>query len=642
MWKRNKKKRTTEEAYEVDETLLRRISPAGGLHHYESYSRTGTGYESCLHVWDLPSGLNDYWLSKACNQKNTITTISIHTDDQEEIKKNLNKSIEEQDSRKTFAREYRDYYDAVKRQQEMQELYDEISSMNEVIKSVNIRIHSFAKTYAELEQANEAIIKSMETDSYRTAIFLNEAEREWKSMFQPATKQDEEPHAMKGLPLKATLLAAGNAFHFSSLEDPTGDFLGETGCGGNVIFDEFTRNMIRVNSSAVIVGNMRFGKSTLLKLRLKARAIRGDFTRTFDISGEFTELTRQLGGRVLQMDGTDGIINLLEIYRSGDTDHTSYSRHLSKLKTSYYFLKGSAEPEEVTCFIEMLEKLYAKWGLQPEGTIQSEKKQITGLPSHRYPIFSDLMEVIEEEIEQLKYQEYTEQELVLIQRKLLYLDNIRSQIGQLIRSYGYLFNGHTTIDNLNDVKTVTYNLSTLKDLDPQIFDLQLFNTLSTCWDGAITNGSIMKQKWESGEMELEDVIHTLILIDESHRWVNTKKLYALENLNLFLREGPKYFTGIWLASQSIRDYVPEGSSEQSIEILKTIFELAQYKFIFRQDNNVLGLIDNVFNNSLTYAQRNRISRLQRGECILCISGDRNIEFKVYLSKSDEKLFQGGA
>ena len=102
-------------------------------------------------------------------------------------------------------REYRDYYDAVKRQQEMQELYDEISSMNEVIKSVNIRIHSFAKTYAELEQANEAIIKSMETDSYRTAIFLNEAEREWKSMFQPATKQDEEPHAMKGLPLKATL-----------------------------------------------------------------------------------------------------------------------------------------------------------------------------------------------------------------------------------------------------------------------------------------------------------------------------------------------------------------------------------------------------------------------------------------------------
>ena len=342
------------------------------------------------------------------------------------------------------------------------------------------------------------------------------------------------------------------------------------------------------------------------------------------------------------MDGTDGIINLLEIYRSGDTDHTSYSRHLSKLKTSYYFLKGSAEPEEVTCFIEMLEKLYAKWGLQPEGTIQSEKKQITGLPSHRYPIFSDLMEVIEEEIEQLKYQEYTEQELVLIQRKLLYLDNIRSQIGQLIRSYGYLFNGHTTIDNLNDVKTVTYNLSTLKDLDPQIFDLQLFNTLSTCWDGAITNGSIMKQKWESGEMELEDVIHTLILIDESHRWVNTKKLYALENLNLFLREGPKYFTGIWLASQSIRDYVPEGSSEQSIEILKTIFELAQYKFIFRQDNNVLGLIDNVFNNSLTYAQRNRISRLQRGECILCISGDRNIEFKVYLSKSDEKLFQGGA
>ena len=241
-----------------------------------------------------------------------------------------------------------------------------------------------------------------------------------------------------------------------------------------MIFDEFTRNMIRVNSSAVIVGNMRFGKSTLLKLRLKARAIRGDFTRTFDISGEFTELTRQLGGRVLQMDGTDGIINLLEIYRSGDTDHTSYSRHLIKTEDFLLFPERLGRAGRSHLFYRDAGKALCKMGTAARRKRSNPKRnRLPGLPSHRYPIFSDLMEVIEEEIEQLKYQEYTEQELVLIQRKLLYLDNIRSQIGQLIRSYGYLFNGHTTIDNLNDVKTVTYNLSTLKDLDPQIFDLQL-------------------------------------------------------------------------------------------------------------------------------------------------------------------------
>ena len=59
----------------------------------ETYSRTGTGYESCLHIWEFPGSLDDYWLTDICAQENGIVTISIHTDDQAEIKKNLNKAM---------------------------------------------------------------------------------------------------------------------------------------------------------------------------------------------------------------------------------------------------------------------------------------------------------------------------------------------------------------------------------------------------------------------------------------------------------------------------------------------------------------------------------------------------------------------
>ena len=52
-------------------------------------SRTGTGYESCLHIWEFPGSLNDYWFTNVCAQENGIVTISVHTDDQAEIKKNL-------------------------------------------------------------------------------------------------------------------------------------------------------------------------------------------------------------------------------------------------------------------------------------------------------------------------------------------------------------------------------------------------------------------------------------------------------------------------------------------------------------------------------------------------------------------------
>ena len=109
----------------------------------------------------------------------------------------------------------------------MQILYNEISSMEEVIKSVGIRIFTVGKTREELEDVNARILKKLEADTYRAAIFLNESQQEWRSVYYGAEKQLQKGvHALPGLPLKATLLAAGNPFHFSCLEDQTGDFLG--------------------------------------------------------------------------------------------------------------------------------------------------------------------------------------------------------------------------------------------------------------------------------------------------------------------------------------------------------------------------------------------------------------------------------
>ena len=151
----------------------------------------------------------------------------------------------------------------------------------------------------------------------------------------------------------------------------------------------------------------------------------------------------------------------------------------------------------------------------------------------------------------------------------------------------------------------------------------------------------MKERYESGMIRLEDVIHTLIIIDESHNWINTKKLAAVEQVTLFAREGRKFFTGIIMASQSIRDYVPEGSSEAGINAIKILFELSQYKFIFRQDNNVAGLIQDIFHGQLTDSEIGRIPMLERGECILSITSDQNVEYSEIARDEELELFRGG-
>lgn len=628
-----KKHSKKEKEIRLDDSLLEKIAPIGNLKHYETYSRTGTGYEACVHIFSYPDALDDFWLSDICNFPNSIATISIGTMDQAEVKKNLNKSIDEQASRKRFARDYRALYDAEAREEEMKQLFAEISSMGEVIKSISIRIFIAAKTLKGLEEATAKVIKSLEANNYRAAVFVNETEAEWKSIYQSFTEQEKASHALPGFPMKSTLIAAGNAYHYSSLEDPEGDFLGETGCGGNVLFDEWLLNDVRVNASAILAGNQRFGKSTLLKLRIKSRVLRGDYVRVFDVVGEYTDLIRALGGRTLNM--SNYIINLLEIFRSGDNEHSNYARHLTKLRVSYHFLAPEADTKEMNEFIEA-EELYKNWGLQPQG------KQVTGLPAKSYPTFQDLLDYIDREIERLVKGTFLEGERALIERKLMNLDSIRSNLRTLVHTYGKIFNGHTSVDNMKDVKALSYDLSELKELDARIFDLELFNLLSLSWDDAVTNGSIMKSLWENKKRRLDEVAHTTIYIDESHRWVNAKKQYALDLLGIYLREGPKYFSNIWLASQSIRDYTPEGSTNEGIEKLKTIFELTQYKFIFRQDRNVIPIIDRVFNNALTPRQRDRIPLYTRGQTTLIISGDKTIDFKVYLSREDEALFKGGA
>ena len=52
--------------------------------------------------------------------------------------------------------------------------------------------------------------------------------------------------------------------------------------------------------------------------------------RTFDISGEFTNLTKVYGGKVIKLDGTNGILNPLEILKADENEGISFARHISK------------------------------------------------------------------------------------------------------------------------------------------------------------------------------------------------------------------------------------------------------------------------------------------------------------------------
>ena len=634
-----KEKRTKKP--ERDMNLLNEIKPAGGITFKDvKYITTGSGYEGCIHIYKFPENIDTYWMAKVCNINGTVALVDISTDNMSEVKKNLNKSMKEQVGRRIGARDFAELYDADKRLDEMKRMYDEIKSYNEVIKLVHIRIFLADRSFESLEKKIKNIMDKLETDSgFLTTIYLNESKSEYKSMTRSYKKQKEEMFFPKGQSLTATGVAHGDPFHFSSLDDETGEFLGTTPCGGNVLLDIFQKTSTRLYYNFLAIGEMGSGKSTLLKKQFKSNAIKGNYVRTFDISGEFTILTKTLGGKVIKLDGSEGILNPLEILKAGDDENISFTRHISKVSTFYKFLVGgSVEAEEIAEFEDVLKQLYSSFGLWSD---DRRNIQCTGLPAASYPTFTDYLNFLTESMEVMQNEKYSHLEEQVVAKTLLLRDKIRKVIKNIVDTYGTLFDGHTSIDNILDEQIVTFDISTLKELKDEVFDAMIINIISLCWDNCVTNGKLMLNMLREGKIKLWDVTRFLILIDESHRWLNAKKTHALDLVSVYLREARKYFGGIGLASQRAADYVPEGSDSDAVNKLKNIFELTQYKFVFRQSSNAKKLLYQIFDGELTGTQIEKIPKLEIGQCILLISGDKNIEFKVHLTKDEDMLFSGG-
>lgn len=634
-----KEKRTKKP--ERDMNLLNEIKPAGGITFKDvKYITTGSGYEGCIHIYKFPENIDTYWMAKVCNINGTVALVDISTDNMSEVKKNLNKSMKEQVGRKIGARDFAELYDADKRLDEMKRMYDEIKSYNEVIKLVHIRIFLADRSFESLEKKIKNIMDKLETDSgFLTTIYLNESKSEYKSMTRSYKKQKEEMFFPNGQSLTATGVAHGDPFHFSSLDDETGEFLGTTPCGGNVLLDIFQKTSTRLYYNFLAIGEMGSGKSTLLKKQFKSNAIKGNYVRTFDISGEFTILTKTLGGKVIKLDGSEGILNPLEILKAGDDENISFTRHISKVSTFYKFLVGgSVDAEEIAEFEDVLKQLYSSFGLWSD---DRRNIQCTGLPAASYPTFTDYLNFLTESMEVMQNEKYSHLEEQVVAKTLLLRDKIRKVIKNIVDTYGTLFDGHTSIDNILDEQIVTFDISTLKELKDEVFDAMIINIISLCWDNCVTNGKLMLNMLREGKIKLWDVTRFLILIDESHRWLNAKKTHALDLVSVYLREARKYFGGIGLASQRAADYVPEGSDSDAVNKLKNIFELTQYKFVFRQSSNAKKLLYQIFDGELTGTQIEKIPKLEIGQCILLISGDKNIEFKVHLTKDEDMLFSGG-
>ena len=626
-----------EQPLQQDKSLIAKIQPQGGIaFNGEKLITTGDGYEIILHVYRYPKYIDKFWLTKIINIDNVVVTVDIETKDPQKVKQNINSSMSEQRTRIMYAKDMQERIEAEDELTDLEKLYNEVSRMNQIMKLIHIRLFVSGRTIAEVENNAKEIMNYLESNGYKSAVFLNECQHEWQSMFYPISVSNAEAaklYARNGQPCTSSALAGGDPFHFTSLNDDYGSLYGTSTAngGGKILLDLFHKDNQRTSYNGIIIGKMGSGKSTLLKKMLMDRAIRGDYIRGYDPSGEFRYLVEELGGSIISLDGTDGILNMMQIMMSAEIDSVSYVQHISKLNTIYKFLVPDASQPELLLFEKMVRKLYINFGIIPEDE-QIANLVLTNLPADKYPILSDLLQIIRTEKSLCQKNEST----------YTHISKIELVIENLITNYGYIFNGHTSIEDILSDQIVFFDIKNLAGMKSEIFDAQLFSSLSLCWDNCIKIGRPMKELYDNHKIAWEDIRRFMVMIDESHKTINANKPHAVDQVSVFAREARKFFGGIYLASQSIRDFVPEGASSTAVDKIKVLFDLSQYKFVLNQDSNAIDTIDRVFGHTFTSSELNDIPKLSKGQTILSIQGTRNIAFNIDCTDEELELFRGGA
>ncbi|MEH6854878.1 type IV secretion system protein VirB4, partial [Priestia megaterium] len=551
----------------------------------------------------------------------------------------INKNMSEQNARHVNAKENIDRMDAQEQYLDMKELYRQVTN-GEVIKRIHLRIYIAEKTIPDLEKRLKEVIHHLETHNFRGSIFLNEQEYEWESLVTHFDIQKKYPNKRKGKEIPALALAGGFPFHFTHLDDPYGTYQGTTRTGGSVIFDLFHKDQQRKSYNAVLMGLMGAGKSTFLKKVTTDNAIKGYKIRGFDIVGEFESLVRELGGKQIALDGSEGQINPLQVFKTHEHELNSFTQHLSKLTVFYRFIAPEAKDDELKEYEKLLRKLYIQKQLwnDEKGAIN----YITGRSPEAYPTFSEFLQLIRQEL--YADEKTREHHPNLGEYRKRRLELIELNIENLVETYAHLFDGISTIEDFNDEQVVFFSIRHLSKLKDEIAQAQLFNVMSLLWDGMLQNGEPQLDAYTKGTLAFEDAIRYLIVIDEAHHIVNTKKgnEHALDFLTEFSREARKYFAGLIYASHLISDFVPDGSEQTAIEKIKKLFDLTQYKFIMQQDDNNLDTIQRVFKTGITDSELAEIPKLPIGDVLLCIKSVKNILFHIEIDEEEKVLYGGGA
>lgn len=637
-------RRYEEANYDLD--FLAQVQPQGNMQVHSRYIEMGDGYLTVLRIYRYPAqGLGRFYGVPITNNPNTMSVVSVGTEDQDAIQKKIDTAAGEQYSRISGKNKVFDNLSASGKYKDLVNLLNRMSREHEVVKRLYIRVFVYAATLDELEKRCRKIIH--DNHMFRFGRYASEQLDDFQSIFVPTMREKSMINKPAGTPIDAENLTGFYPFNHIKLDDPKGSYYGYTQTRGEVMFDPFQRDDIRTRSFFFVTGNAGMGKSTLLKKMNDDVFSRGAFIRNFDVSSEYTSQTKDQSGVVISLDKPEYLINPFEIFPTEINDDGtsneigSFDRQIDKLKNMFKFFNPQATPDDTTMLDKWLNKFYEKQNIWVANAAKVQPDiKVTNLylPREAYPTLEDFV---------LFANEQKRTATSDIRRRPTNIDEISmnritSTFQSLLTNKGTMFNGITRFPDLSNEQVVTFNLRGLQAQGQNVFNAQVYQVL-TLLSGEITkNGLSQRHLLQTGDITEDDAKWYYLNLDEVENLITPHFSFGVEYLASLMEQMRKNNCAITMAAPTIKDLIMNVNSDNPYIIaVQKIFSLFQINFFFQISNDDLPRLKVALGQSTSMAELQGLTTLRRGECLMNINGDRNIRFFVDITDEEKRRYGGG-
>lgn len=526
----------------------------------------------------------------------------------------------------------------------------DLENNGEVIKYVTIRMIVRAETLNELKGKTKKLVRNIESNGHKARIFTNMGFFDWSSRFISYDIQNAISIGRTGVERSSEALALGFAHNQMSINDKNGSFFGRTITGGSVLFNHQIKTGDRLSYDFFISGGKGSGKSTCLKKIVTDDFSHDNFIYIYDKAREFKNLVKYLGGTYLSLDGSDGKINMFQVFplltsKATDDEEVTestvnpwevFNSHINKIVEHFKnWTVLTADGKSDVLYI--LNNFYQNYFSQ-KGYAWYEF-DITGLSNEEYPTFDDFYKFLTDFDVSDSYRE-TKEKL----QKMAY---------SVTTTKREKFVGTTTIDQLLTKQIVAFDISNVSEGASDDFDILFSMSFDLVLSITQNRGRIEKDAYENKQKTFDDVTRTLIVIDECHNILNPNKLKNTEVIGNAMRENRKYFYGFAFATQMVENMLPTNAKQvgddkgQAIQNMSSIVGLCQYKAWLRQSPTSIPTLKKYFDvyfrdSDYKDMQNYKLIKDLGSQMILTGAGRRSTEMYFYASPFEVDLFKGGA